>query len=238
GAKGLFAKLIFDAFWGDLCRTGVGSLANCLGAERETIRQWARELESWNLIRVGHEREVCCYYLNQKCMVGGYIPLLAETMKRRDVGQAYKLVMCSLSYRLAGNDYCWPKQKVLAEDLGLSVRQIQRVLAGMKARGEVQIRLRRRNRKQGNKYALTCGAVLGGRVFGAKSHTTGSAQLNKKWKAKSYFKALRPEFLSGGLSASHSEPLSQTQLVFERLADCGVHEKVAWPLAFDDQHPF
>ncbi|MBA7526315.1 hypothetical protein ES705_18476 [subsurface metagenome] len=238
GAKWLYAKLNSDAWGRSWCRVGVGSLAKTLGVDIKTIRQWLMELERFGLIRVGHERACCCYYLIPKYRVGGFVPLLGTVMKRKGVGWAYKLLMCSLSYRQRNNDYCWPKQEVLAEDLGLSVRTIQRESARMKARGEVQIRIRRRNRKYGNKYALTCGALLGGRIFGAISHTTEYPYLYKKWKAKTSFKALRPGFLSGGLSASHSEPLSQAQLVFSELAGCGVHEKVARPLAFDDKHPF
>jgi len=238
GPKWLYAKLNFDAWGRSWCRVGVGSLGKTLGVDRVTIRQWLRELERFGLIRVVHERACCCYYLIPKYRVGGFIPLLGTVMKRRDVGWAYKLAMCSMSYKQAGNDWTWVMQKDLAADLGVSVRTIQRALAGMKERGEVQIRHRGWNRKKGNKYVLTCGAVLGGRVFGGDSHTTKYPHLYKKWKAKSYFKALRPEFLSGGLSASHSVPLSQTQLVFSELVCCGVHEKVAQPLAFVDKHPF
>ncbi len=238
GAKGLYAKLNSDACGRSWCRVGVGSLANCLGTDNRSIRRWIRELVRCGLIRVGHERACCCYYLNPKYRGGVFIPLLAETMKRKDVGWAYKLVMCWMAYRLADNDYCWAKQKVPAEELGLSVRTIQRVLAGMKERGEVQIRLRRRNRKQGNKYALTCGAVLGGRIFGAISHTTKCTYLYKKWKAKSYFKALRAKFLPGDLSASSSRDGFGPESVYLELVNAGIHEKVARPLAFDDKHPF
>ena len=238
GAKVLFAKLCFDAWGSACCRVGVGSMAKSLGVSRGTIREWLKELVRFGLIKIGHERACCCYHLNPKYRVGGFIPLLAETMKRRDVGWAYKMVLCSLSYRQRDNGCCWPKQKVLAEDLGLSVRTIQRVLAGMKAKGEVQIRLRRWNRKYGNKYALTCGAVLGGRIFGAISHTTKSTHLYKKWKAKSYFKALRAGFLSGNLSASSSEDGFGTEAVFLELVNVGIHEKVARPMAFDQRHPF
>jgi hypothetical protein len=206
--------------------------------DRETIQQWLTKLERFGLIRVVHERACCCYYLNPKYRAGGFIPLLAETMKRRNVGWVDKLLLCTMSYRQGENDYCWAMQKAQAEDLGLSVRTIQRALARMKARGEVQIRLRRRNRKQGNKYALTCGAVLGGRIFGAISHTTEYPHLYKKWKAKSYFKALRPEFLSGDLSARSSRDGFGVEAVFFELVNAGIHEKVARPLAFDDKHPF
>jgi len=206
--------------------------------DRVTIRGWLRELKCRGLIKIEYEWACCCYHLNPKYRVGGFIPLLAETIKRRDVGWTYKLVLCCLSYRLAGNDWTWPKQKALAEDLGVSVRTIQRVLAAMKAKGEVQIRLRRRNRKQGNKYVLTCGAVLGGRVFGVSSHTTELPPLYKKWKAKSYFKALRPKFLSGDLSSRDSRDWFGPEAVFFELVNVGVHEKVARPLAFDDKHPF
>lgn len=238
GAKWLYAKLNFDAWQSDCSRVGTRSQANTFGVDRGTIRGWLRELESWGLIKITYEWRCCCYHLERKYRVGGFIPLLAETMKRRDVGWAYKMVLCSMSYRQAGNDYCWAMQKDLAEDLGLSLRTIQRVLAGMKARCEVQIRLRKRNRKGGNKYALTCGAVLGGRIFGGNSHTTKSPPLYKKWRLKSYFKALRANFHPGDLSASSSGGGFGPEAVFDQLVGCGMHEKVARPLAFVDKHPF
>ncbi|MBA7634864.1 hypothetical protein ES703_42462 [subsurface metagenome] len=105
-------------------------------------------------------------------------------------------------------------------------------------RGEVQIRLRKRNRKQGNKYALTCGAVLGGRVFGLNPHTTECTYLYKKRRAKSYFKALRPDFGLRDLSASGSNDGFGPAAVFSRLVSVGVHEKVARPMAFEQLHPF
>ena len=238
GPKWLYAKLCLDAWGRKWCRVGVGSLANTLGVDRGTIRGWLRELEQRGLIWIRHERACCCYYLNPKFRAGGFIPLLTETMKRRDVGWSYKLALCSMSYRQADNEYSWAKQKEIAADLGLSVRTIQRVLAGMKAKGEIQIRLRRRNRKHGNKYALTCGAVLGGRIFGTDSHTTKYPHLYKKWMLKGYFKALRANFRPGDLSASNSKTLMQSELVFETLAGCGVHEKVARKMAFEQLHPF
>ncbi|MBA7615629.1 hypothetical protein ES703_22913 [subsurface metagenome] len=238
GAKGLFAKLIFDA-WGSSCsRVGTHLQAKAFGVDRRTIRRWLRELQCRGLIKITYEWACCCYHLNPKCRVGGFIPLLAETMKRRDIGWSYKLVLCSMSYRQGDKDYCWAKQKVLAGDLGLSVRTIQRVLAAMKARGEVQIRLRGRNSKRGNKYALTCGAVLGGRIFGASSHTTKSPPLYKKWNAKSYLKALRAGFLPGDLSSSGSRDGFGPEAVFLELVNVGIHEKVARPMAFEQKHPF
>lgn len=238
GSKWLYAKLNFDAWGRKWCRVGVGSLANTLGVDRVTIRRWLRELEVRGLIWINHERACCYYYLNPKFRAGGFIPLLSTVLKRRDIGWTDKMVICSLAYKLAGNDWTWVMQKELAEDLGVSVRTIQRVIAGLKARCEVQIRLRKRNRKGGNKYALTCGAVLGGRIFGADSHTTRYPHLYKKWRLKSYFNGRRPKFHPGDLSASNSRALMQSEFVFETLAGYGVHEKVARPLAFDDHHPF
>jgi hypothetical protein len=238
GPKWLYAKLNFDAWGRTWCRVGVGSLAKTLRVDIKTIRRWLTELERFGLIRVVHERAVCCYYLNPKYRAGGFIPLLAETMKRRDVGWTYKLLLCLLSYKQAGNDYCWAMQKAFAADLGLSVRTIRRALAGMKARCEVQIRPRRWNRKYGNKYALTCGAVLGGRIFGSNSHRTGCPYLYKKWKAKSYFKAFRPKFHLGDLSESDSSDGFGMEAAYHELVNVRIHEKVARPLAFDDKHPF
>lgn len=237
GAKCLFAKLNSDAWRRSWCRVGVGSLANCLGTDNRSIRRWIRELERWHLIKVGHERKVCCYYLYPKFRGGLFVPLLAETMKRRGVGWAYKLVMCWLSYRQADNDYCWARQKDIAEELGLSVRTVQRVLEAMKARGEVQIRQRGRNRKKGNKYVLTCGAVLGGRIFGASSHTTKCTHLDKTLKLKSYLKAFQAEFQSGDLSASSLSDGFEQEAVYFELVSIDIHEKVAGPMAFIDNHP-
>lgn len=239
GAKGLYAKLNSDACGRNWCRVGVGSLANTLGTGKGTIRRWRRELERLGLLRIKHDRAVCCYYINPKYRSAeGFIPLLSETMKRRDVGWAYKLVLCWLSYRQGINDYCWAKQKAITEDLGVSVRMVQRVLAAAKAKGELQIRMRRRNRKQGNKYTLTCGAVLGGRVFGVNSHATKCTPLYKKRKANTISKALRPKFPSQGLSEVSSRDGFGMEAVFLELVNVGVHEKVARPLAFDDKHPF
>ncbi len=237
GAKVLFAKMIFDAWGGNCCRVGVNLQAKSLGVDRGTIRGWIRELQLKGLIRVRREWACCCYYLNPKYKRGGFIPLLAETMKRRDVGWTYKLLLCLLSYQQGENDCCWAKQKSLAEDLGCSVRTIQRELARMKARGEVQIRLRGRNRKHGNKYALTCGALLGGRVFGASSHTTKSPPLYKNWKAKIGLKAFRPKFLSGDLSERSLSDGFGMDAVFFELVNVPMHDKVARSLAFIDKHP-
>jgi len=237
GAKVLFAKLCFDAWGSNCCRVGVRLQAQSLGVDRGTIRRWLRELQCRGLIKITYEWAVCCYHLNPKFKVGGFIPLLAETMKRRDVGWTYKLLLCLLSYQQGDHDCCWPKQKSLAEDLGVSVRTIQRELARMKARGELQIRHRGRNRKRGNKYALTCGAVLGGRIFGAGSHTTKSPPLYKKWKAKISFKAFRPGFLPGDLSASSAEDGFGPEAGYLELVNVGMDGKVARGLAFVDQHP-
>jgi len=238
GAKCLFAKMIFDARGSNCCRVGVRPQAKSLGVDRGTIRRWLRELECRGLTKIEREWACCCYHLDPKCRRGGFVPLLAETMKRRDVGWTYKLVMCSLSYMKADNDFCWPKQKDLAEVLGLSVRTTRRELARAKAKGEVQIGLRRMNRKGGNKYALTCGAVLGRRIFGVNPHRTESPPLYKKRIAKSYFKALRAKFPPGDLSASSSRDWFGPEAVYLLLANVPVAEKVARSLAFIDKHPF
>lgn len=238
GPKWLYSKLNTDATGRSWCRVGDRSLAKALGVDRVTIHRWLRELERWGLIWINHEKACCCYYLDPKFRAGVFIPMLSTVLKRRDIGWTDKMVICSMSYKLAENDWTWPMQKELAEELGLSVRTIQRVIAGLKARCEVQIRPRGRNRNKGNKYALTCGAVLGGRIFGGNSHTTECPPYYKKWRLKSYFNGRRPKFHLGDLSASNSRALMQSELVFETLAGYGVHEKVARPLAFDDHHPF
>lgn len=240
GAKCLYAKLNSDAGGRNYCRVGVGSLANTLGGiSRTRIRIWRRELERLGLIRIRHDRAVCCYYLNTKYRSAeGFIPLLSETIERKDVGWGYKLALCYLSYSQGANDWCWAKQKAVSEDLGVTVWTVQRLLSEAKAKGEVQIRLRRKNRKQGNKYLLTCGAVLGGRIFGANSRTVKRTHLYKKRKAKTISKALRPKFPSRSLSEVSSRDGFGPEAVFSELINAGVHKKVARALAFDDKQPF
>jgi len=161
GAKCLFAKLDYDAGESDNCTKGAGSMAKSLSANRSTIRGWWSQLERKDLIKVVQERRGRCSHLARRFRTGPSIPLLADVMERRDVGASYKLVICLLSYRQRDKEFCWPKQADIAESLGLKLRTVQRILAKAKAKGEVQIRMRGRNRKQGNKYALTCGAVKG-----------------------------------------------------------------------------
>jgi len=237
GAKGLYAKLRFDAWGKRYCRTGVGSLASSLGTDEGTIRVWRRELERNNLIEVRPEQRCCCYYFKGRNRREAYIPLLTSVMERRDIGHTQKLVLCLLSYRQKGNDCCWLMQKDMAEELGKSVRTIQRVLKGLKARGMVQIRNRRHNRKYGNKYTLTLGAALGDRIYGSDSHATQSTPLYKKWKAMSCSKARRAKILIKSLSKKQIAAELEQEVVSARLLGIGIREKEVLTLAFIEKHP-
>ena len=238
GAKGLYALMIFRTFGRSWCKLGVGSMAYYLGTDRRSIRRWLQELVRFGLIKVRHERACCYYYLIPKYRVGPTIPLLASVMKRKDIGQTYKLVMCWLSYRQGDNEWMWAMQKVFAEELGLTIRTIQRTLCAMKANAEVQIRQRKRNSKGGNKYALTCGAVVGGRIYGDNSQTTVCTHLNKKVKAKSYLEEIKHKFLSQDLSKNGTKESFEEEVVFAELIGCGIHKNVAGPMAFEEKHPF
>ncbi len=237
GSKGLLAKLRFDAGRKNYCRTGVGSLANSLGAEKQTIRRWAQVLEKQGLIKVVHERRCCSYHLKRKNKRGDSIPLLAETMKRTDVNHTYKSLMCWISYRQGAKEETWAMQEDMAWDLGVSVRTIQRELAKMKARGEVQINLRRKNRKYGNRYALTIGANLGGRIFGKDPHTTQSHPLNKTLKAKSSSDKKRQRIRASILSESRLKNKYDPEPVERLLLGIRINPKVARPMAFIDKPP-
>lgn len=241
GTKGLFALLNFNAFRKHYCRMTISLMAYCLGTSTGTIRNQLAELKRVGLIKITKEEGRVKYYIMPQFRKGPSIPLLAVVMRRKpakNVSFSYKLLICLLSFGQASNEWMWEKQKELAADLGLSVRTIQRDLTAMKANAEVQIRLRRRYRINGNKYALTCGATIGGRIFSPVSHTTESTTLKKKMKAKSYLTTLRQKSLSGGLSQMGSPDEIEAEAVYSELAGCGIHEKVARAMAFDNKHPF
>ncbi len=238
GAKAVHAMLNFEAFGSNSCKPGQKTIAKSIGSYVKSVKVWLRELERAEIIEIVRERMGYRYYLKPYYRWGDWIPLLSYVLRRRDVGQAYKIVLCYVFYRQGGNDWCWPEQEDMAKELGMTVQKVQRTLRWARAKAEIQRRLLKRNRNQGNKYALTLGAKIGGRVFGSKCHPSKCAPTNNTISAKTYFKALRANFHPGGLSASHSVPLLNTELVFERLICCGVDEKVARKMAFEQLHPF
>ena len=238
GAKIVHAELNFEAFGSNSCKAGQKTIAKSIGSDVKRVKVWMKELDRAGLIQIVRERMGYRYYLKPYYRWGDWIPLWSYVMKRGDVGPEYKIMLCYLFYRQGENDWCWPKQADIAKDLGMSIQKVQRILRRARANAEIQRRLFKRNRNQGNKYALTCGAKIGGGVFGSKCHPSKYPPTNNTIGAKSYFKGLRPKLRAGDLSASNSVPLLHTQLVFSRLAGCGVHEKVARKMAFEQLHPF
>jgi len=238
GGKMLYAKLNFDAWRSNHCRTGTGSLAASLAADRVTIRRWRRDLEKRGLIKIVHERGRCCYYLARKYRAGPSIPLLSEIVERRDVGRTEQLHLCWLSYRQGANDCSWEFQKQIAADLGCSMRTTRRVLRALKSRCEVQIRLRHWNRKKGNKYTLTQRAVKGGRIFGDNSHRTVRTHLHKKRHARGSLDASRQRILRRDLYQRQTKAEIWMEETLLELQSIGVNEKVAWLMAFEQRIPF
>lgn len=238
GTKGLYALLNFNASGRHYCRMTVSLMAYCLGTSRETIRRSLAELKRVGLIKITKENGGPKYYIIPQYRKGPSIPLLAVVMKRKKISFSYKLLICLLSFRQGSNEWMWEKQKELAADLGLTVCTIQRDLTAMKANAEIQIRLRRQNRRSGNKYALTCGARIGGRIFSPFSHITESTTLKKKMKAKSYLTTLRKKSLLESLSKIGSPDEIEAEAVYSELAGCGINEKVARPMAVNDKQPF
>lgn len=50
---------------------------------------------------------------------------LKNILSRKDVSSGTKLVLCNLIERSGyGKDYCWPSKRRIAEDIGLSSRQV------------------------------------------------------------------------------------------------------------------
>ena len=157
GAKMLFARLVFGARGCNLVRTGAGPLAASLAASKQAIRRWRRALEKSGLIKVERDGKSYGYHLNRKYTNGESIALPAETMERRDVTRLYKLMLCFLLARQDGRGCMWASQKKIARDLGCSEIGGREVLKAMKAKGEVQVRLRGTSRRQCNEYTLTLG---------------------------------------------------------------------------------
>ncbi len=159
GAKGLFAVMVSEAGEDGFCRSEVRTLASKLGASVGATYRWRIQLKNRGLIRIKRERKFCSYYLFREYREGESIPLPAELMERRGVSQMYKLVLSWLLYKQDADGCVRAMRKDIAQELGGSVLNIQDILQDMKKRGEVEIRLRGRNRNKGNEYIMTQGAV-------------------------------------------------------------------------------
>ncbi len=238
GAKALFAVLFFRAYGGRSCRVGLRTLARLMAADRSSVRGWRKELADRRIIIVVHERELCNYFLAPKYRVGKSIPLLSEIMKRKGVSRSEKLLFSLLSYKEGSEERSWSKQWELARDLGCSLRTIRRGVKSIKSRCKAQIRVRRLNRKNGNTYTITLGAVKEGRIFGDNSHRTESPHINKKRKVGSVLEDLRQRLHGKILSKRPSPDPFGPWAVADLAIEAGINEKVARQLAFEDMQPY
>ncbi len=238
GAKILFAVLRYRAFGGRFCKVGDRALARIMGVDRKQIRRWRRELEQRGLIKVTHDGWRTGYCLARIYTSGESIPMLAEVVEQKGIGWTHKLQKCLISYREGANDCTWEFQKQIAKDQGCSVRTTQRVLRAMKEARELQIRLRQRNRKQGNKYTLTLKAVHGGRIFGDNSHRTKCPHVNKKRSAKSCLDASRQRILKRDLSQAETKTEIWMEETYLELRSIRINEDEARWMAFDLGIPF
>jgi len=126
---------------------------------------------------------------------------------------------------------CWPGQKLLAEEMGLSRRQIARLMENLKRRGIIAVSLRKSSRRHGNhsnEYrfnfpwkGITCDASKVTSASPVKSDTSDQSNVTAgpiKGDAGDYQKCHQLPLISIGIETEQNNPSSSNQ---ERTDDDG-----------------
>lgn len=71
----------------------------------------------------------------------GVVP--GEVLHDRDLTSAAKLLYLVLSSMVGRNGYCWPSNETLGEELAMSKRRVQELLANLQDRGYIRVSVRR-----------------------------------------------------------------------------------------------
>ena len=82
----------------------------------------------------------------------GFAPVPNEVLRRKDLCPGAKLCLGRLLQYAGNADMAYPKLSTLADDLGLSIRQVQRLLNTLKAEGYIEIQ--RRGQGLSNMYLI------------------------------------------------------------------------------------
>ena len=237
GAKLLYAALNWMANGSNVCQTSVEKLADRLGTWPATIRKWRSELERFGLIKVGNGWPSKRCYLKPLFRRGGFIPILNTIAEQRGKSPGEKLLLSLIAYRQRDNDWCWGKQEDLAAELGMSLRTVQLIQDRLSKAKQIQCLSNAVNRNRGKRCRIEYQWGLGNRIFGSKTHAQIAPPIDKTLKVRSSFIEKPAKFKFGDLSARGSEDGFGPEAVFLELVNVGIHEKVARPMAFEQNHP-
>lgn len=91
-------------------------------------------------------------------------PLWVRALLDKDLPPTERIVLVALAWHQGSNGTCWPSEKALAAELGLSERHIRRVIQNLTIQGRVRVaRPASQGRGMSNTYVVTP-AAKGGHV--------------------------------------------------------------------------
>lgn len=70
------------------------------------------------------------------------------------VGRDTKFVYLLLSSRIGRDGICWPSQRLLAKEAGLSERQVRRIIADLKDKHLIEVTVKATSHGRANHYHL------------------------------------------------------------------------------------
>jgi len=74
-----------------------------------------------------------------------------QILERRDIPASAKLILFNLLYRLGGKSYSFPSQERIGRDIGLTGRNVRKMLKLLKEKGVISWKRGAYNRKTGSK---------------------------------------------------------------------------------------
>ena len=84
----------------------------------------------------------------------GFAVIPVWLLRSESVSLHAKVVFLHLSSRVGREGVCWPSQRRLAEESGMSERQVRRALIELSSLGAVQIEVERHATGRRNRYRL------------------------------------------------------------------------------------
>ena len=108
----------------------------------------------------------------------GWASIPIWLLRDRSIDRDTKFVYLLLSARIREEGVCWPSQKLLGEEAGVSERTARRIIADLKARGLIEVTVKATSHGRTNVYRLLVHPFFGpgGQDTGVPTHQDTSGR--------------------------------------------------------------
>lgn len=230
-AKLLYGLLRFYQFGNDNCWPARGTLAKALGCSDKSISRAIMQLENAGLVEVERRRRSSSIYTVRLIRDNEYLRLTSDLIALQSKTAMEKLLYAYLLYREGKNGVCWPHQRTIAADLGVTLPTIQTHLQAFEENHLLQVRHAHGGLKQGNRYRTT--KLLLGTLLSPKSQSRTKKCPPKHNTSKELKETIIAQrFFGRALSAANAQDQAYRLLIRH-----GVHQTVATNLVYNQEIP-